>query len=275
MRGPSPKKTIPRVDGTIEEVPEYVRRSNPYLCTHHRLHHNKLSDAIGSLFTLHNETLNIWLHIIPIGLFLHLIYSVYNDPNKASQDHIMFACYLGSCCVLFACSSLYHLFYCVSQQVHDWTLALDFLGIIFVIGSSFLIALHYGFYCVPHTRQVYTTITLFINGCLIVTPFLRIPLYTRKLLYVATVSWAILPIGHLLILYSHHPLLKHVAVIVALYFGAFVIYNAKFPERFFPRSFDLVGASHQIWHAMLDVAFIYFYFAMESVHYEVSYGRAC
>ena len=76
--------------------------------------------------------------MVPVFVLALFIRSVYLDPLKAREDHIVFAMYLLSCCVLFCCSSVYHLFYCHSQRMHDLTIMFDFLGIVLVIFSSFV-----------------------------------------------------------------------------------------------------------------------------------------
>lgn len=49
--------------GTLEEAPEYTI-SNIYILTGYRINFNKFRYIIKSLFMIHNETLNIWTHIV-------------------------------------------------------------------------------------------------------------------------------------------------------------------------------------------------------------------
>lgn len=44
-----------------------------------------------------------------------------------------------------------------------------------------------------------------------------------------------------------------------MYIGGALLFVARFPERYFPRTFDLLGSSHQIFHvAVIAGAAIHF-----------------
>jgi adiponectin receptor len=52
-----------------------------------------------------------------------------------------------------------------------------------------------------------------------------------------------------------------------LYIGGAVIYMMRFPERFFPNKFDILGSSHQIFHLCIVVAaLMHYYAAVQSFH---------
>ena len=50
---------------------------------------------------------------------------------------------------------------------------------------------------------------------------------------------------------NHHGLLFAVAVL-----GGGALYGLKFPERYIPIRFDLVGNSHNIWHVGYGIALV-------------------
>jgi len=260
------KSRAPRVDGTIDQVDHYIRRSNPYVRTSHRINHNTVRSILGSLLTLHNESINIYSHLIPACFFLHLLYQVWHDAARAQEDHIIFALYLGSCCLLCSFSAVYHLFSAHSERVHDLVVKMDFLGIIFVIASSFVMSIWYGFYCQPFVRNLYLVFCLSIDGIMLVTPFLELDLTLRRSIYVASVCFGVVPLSHLIYLYGFNPVVVRLATMMSIYGLAFLFYITKFPERVYPHTFDVFGASHQIWHVILDVAFIYFYVSMEQIY---------
>lgn len=58
--------------GTIEEVPEWLV-DNHYILTGYRVGFHKVKDVLRSLFMLHNETTNIWSHLLGVCLFIFLI----------------------------------------------------------------------------------------------------------------------------------------------------------------------------------------------------------
>lgn len=50
---------------------------------------------------------------------------------------------------------------------------------------------------------------------------------------------------------AHHAVIFAVAAV-----GGGMLYGLKFPERYFPVSFDLIGNSHNIWHVAYGIALI-------------------
>lgn len=60
---------------SLDNIPKYT---NLFVCVHpfifhgYRIHHS-LKDCLCSLFTLHNESLNIWTHLVPFFSFIFLI----------------------------------------------------------------------------------------------------------------------------------------------------------------------------------------------------------
>ena len=258
---------VARVDATLAEVPFYIRRSTPHLHTAHRLNHDTFWRCVRSLWSLHNETINVWSHLIPVFLFLHLLSRVIADPRKGEAEHIVFACYLGSCCLLCSFSSVYHLFNCHSERIHDIVVRLDYAGILFVVASSFAMSLFYGFRCLPLLRNLYLFSALLLDAVLLVLSLRHMPLAARRRLFLGAVLFAAVPLSHLALLYGlDHALLRRVMTVLALYALAFSFYASRFPERWWPGRFDLLGSSHQIWHLILNAAFLYFYFAMEATH---------
>jgi hypothetical protein len=63
-------KQTPRI-GNAHEAPSFMV-TNKYIVRGYRLHHYTYTDAIASLFTLHNESVNVWSHVLGAGLFIGL-----------------------------------------------------------------------------------------------------------------------------------------------------------------------------------------------------------
>ncbi len=49
-----------------------------------------------------------------------------------------------------------------------------------------------------------------------------------------------------------------------LYLGGAFIYAGQIPERWFPGTFDYVGASHNLWHMAVLGGIVYHYMAMQA-----------
>ena len=80
--------------GTFEEMPK-VFQPDEYIRNGYRLNCNSFSSSFKSLFKLHNETINIWSHLlgtlVSIGLFF---YSIIFITNYRTQI-VTFAKYLA------------------------------------------------------------------------------------------------------------------------------------------------------------------------------------
>jgi adiponectin receptor len=186
---------------------------------------------------------------------------------------MIFAGYLGSCCILCSFSAIYHLFSAWSESVHNVVVKLDFSGIVFVICSSTMMAFWYGFHCDPFLRNTYMLVTALIDIALLISVFSHMDVSIRRTVFVSAILIGVFPFGHLIYRFGMTSVAFHVIVLCLLYSIAFAFYITKFPEKYYNRTFDIFGASHQIWHLVLDVAFVYFYLAMESVHYSLSYAN--
>jgi predicted membrane channel-forming protein YqfA (hemolysin III family) len=48
-------------------------RGNRFILSGYRLNHSTYSDTIWSLFTVHNESVNVWSHVLGAKLFIGMI----------------------------------------------------------------------------------------------------------------------------------------------------------------------------------------------------------
>ena len=69
--------------GTIDDAEEHTI-DNLYIQRGYRINHNTCRSIFKSLFSCHNEFVNIWSHIIGVLVFLVLLTSVWSDvlPNQ-------------------------------------------------------------------------------------------------------------------------------------------------------------------------------------------------
>jgi len=58
--------------GTYHQAPKFLR-DNEYILTGYRINHNTITRILRSLFMLHNESINVWSHLIGVGVFTFLI----------------------------------------------------------------------------------------------------------------------------------------------------------------------------------------------------------
>ena len=69
------KDAIRRAQGAFvggkEDIPDYLQ-DNEYIVSGYRVNHNSCCQAAKSLFSCHNESVNIWSHFLGALLFLCL-----------------------------------------------------------------------------------------------------------------------------------------------------------------------------------------------------------
>jgi predicted membrane channel-forming protein YqfA (hemolysin III family) len=256
----------------IDEVESYLR-SNPFIRSGYRGNMSMLS-CIRSTLALHNETVNIWTHLLGFVVFLALL--VKDFVVIPLYDFISFAdlCVLAG--VLFcyqACmflSSLFHTFTCHSQHVSEKCLSLDLAGITLALLASYLSGIYYAFWCHPETRDFYL---LTVGGIFVIAAgfqlspkfskdeyaHLRIGLFTIWGIYgfIPTIHWIWLHGG-----FAHGMvpvMLPRIFVMYGLCGMAFVFYISKFPERILPGFVDYIGHSHNIWHVLIFAALLFWH----------------
>jgi adiponectin receptor len=125
-----------------------------------------------SLFTLHNETMNIWSHLIGfictlvIGFSLALEFQI---ESVSLTERFLMGIYITSAAVCMLLSTIYHWFGCLSENHYFALLSLDLTGIAGLIAGSYFPASYYAFYCTPTLQKVYlcTSTLILVIGILI------------------------------------------------------------------------------------------------------------
>lgn len=136
------------------------RRDNHYIQTGYRHTSNSYLTSLHSLLYIHNETVNIYTHLIGAIFFITISYLLFSlihpryDTASAS-DLIVFACFFAGAAACLGMSATYHTLSNHSPAVAKWGNKLDYTGIVFLIVGSYVPALWYGFYCMEGKLAVY------------------------------------------------------------------------------------------------------------------------
>ena len=151
----------------IEEIPDWYKDNN-YIQNQYRKWGQGWIYYFKTLFTLHNETFNIWSHLIGSILFISLI--VYTNINIVIQkpfgDLVSVNIFLLSVVSCFTLSAIMHIFYPMSKKLCKQLLKLDYIGISLLILGSYGPFIYYAFYC---NLQLQWTYYIFLNICGLLT----------------------------------------------------------------------------------------------------------
>ncbi|KPI37330.1 Adiponectin receptor protein 1 [Cyphellophora attinorum] len=253
---------------TWDKLPEWCR-DNHFVKSGYRNEFRSARACLKSIFSIHNETVNIWTHLVPAAGFLIgqiLLQGLINHyyPDAAWLDRFVFACNVGAAVVTMTLSSLYHTLMCHSEPVSSLWLRIDYVGILTLILGSFFSGIYVGFYCDPIPRGVYwsmITILSVITSTLVLHPRLQGLRYRslRTWAFILTALSGFAPILHGL--YLHGWAQMWIRSGMPYYFLEGLIYGlgafffvTRIPESLWPGKFDIFFGSHQIFHVLVVIA---------------------
>jgi adiponectin receptor len=164
---PTPKTTVDKLEQKVEqklthlwhELPAW-QRDNHYIHSGYRPASNSYRTSFLSLFHLHNESVNIYTHLIGALFFLLTSFILYSTlaPRyaTASRDDVWaFSCFFAGAVGCLGMSATYHTISNHSHAVAQWGNQLDYAGIVGLIWGSFVPVLWYGFQEDEGLRRMY------------------------------------------------------------------------------------------------------------------------
>ncbi|KAF7846016.1 hypothetical protein BT93_L5592 [Corymbia citriodora subsp. variegata] len=245
------------------------QQDNHYIHTGYRPASNSYLVSLNSLSYLHNESVNIYTHLL--GALTALLTSIYAyhsiRPRYAlatPADLLVFACYFGGAAACLGMSATYHTISNHSEAVARVGNQLDYVGIVCLIWGSFIPSIYFGFARRPELVGWYwAMITALAAACITVsiTPRFRTPAWRpfRALMFVSMGLSAVVPVLHGLRIYGLAQLERQIGLswLVLqglLYITGAGLYAARVPERLASGRFDIWGSSHQIFHVLVLMA---------------------
>lgn len=175
----------------FSELPNW-RRDNPAILTGYRPESGSWVRSASSLFYLHNESVNVWTHLLGAAAFFILgtyalllfwekqiatatsvmtaaVANTETDPVSIimtatpqnhyaavnNSDRLVFACFFGGAVGCLSMSATYHLLSNHSEHVAKWGNKLDYTGIVVLIMGSYVPALYYGLFCRAELMALY------------------------------------------------------------------------------------------------------------------------
>ncbi|KAJ3336785.1 hypothetical protein HDU91_001654, partial [Kappamyces sp. JEL0680] len=118
--------------------------------------------CLVSLFYLHNESGNVYTHLLGALGCAPLAYVLFSDwmaavPTTSLGDYLSHFTYLVGLLTCLSLSTLFHLCCCHSKRVSMVTNKADYIGIVALQVGSFVPAIYYGFYCDAFYQTLYIT----------------------------------------------------------------------------------------------------------------------
>ncbi|KAK6198803.1 Izh2 protein [Scheffersomyces amazonensis] len=241
-------------------------------------------ECLQSLLYFHNETINIYSHLIPSSISFWAILYYINFHLKIYDNYlgiwekINFLQFGVACTFCLFMSSTFHCIKSHSHKVSKFGNQLDYFGIVILITCSLISIIQFAFYDHTYYREFFTTVFLILGTiCTVLTlaPQFSSNKYRplRSLMFITFGLSGVLPIISAVGLFGFEESAKRCNIIwLALegifYIAGAVLYAMRVPERFThvdedatsllngPQAgrFDLIGHSHQIFHVFVVIA---------------------
>lgn len=275
---------------TFEQLPKFLA-DNEFIRKGYRVHFS-FRLCLISLFKHHNETLNVWTHLVGTLMFFCLMILTYVKllPTLAkrapqSTDYAIFAVFFFGAHAQMFFSTIYHLFSAHSANVAKWLARLDYMGICLMIVGSYYPPLYYLLRaCHPDLMRIHlSAISLLgVIGVIVVTmPKLQGPRFRvfRAVFFVLFGLYIVIPMPHIVYLMGFAyiwPITWRLAVMGLLYVSGAGFYASRCPERCCPGKFDFGWYSHPIWHLFVIAAgLMQFYNCVYAFTYYPTIGAHC
>ncbi|KAL3873644.1 hypothetical protein ACJMK2_036739 [Sinanodonta woodiana] len=249
----------------------------PSILAGYRLPNQRWLYYVKSLFQLHNETLNVWTHLIGALLIVHRlhiyseVYDYFKDPHSwpvLAFGICSIICDFTSCCV--------HLLHSKSPYVHYMAFMVDYIGATMYSFGSGLV--YYYVQSDPNFYRFFGHWFLAILALVTVLNFLILcgaKVYygkdpnnlKRKYFFLGSMAFeaftCTIPVVPRFISFAKNDhdstsaAVECIVIIMLLFVLQAVAFAAHQPEKTWPGKFDIVGHGHQIFHVLTVITQMY------------------
>ncbi|OWF35912.1 membrane progestin receptor beta-like [Mizuhopecten yessoensis] len=260
-----------RVQQTISADDTHLLFREPGVLTGFRPENKSWTHYLFSVCQVHNESVNIWSHLVGFGLIFCTLYRYLTIHISADSSHWFVIFAFGICCLIYtAISTFAHTFHSKSAFMHYTCFQFDYLGIgYFSLGFAivtFYCSCHHHYF--PMLEYYFLPINVLLSWigfmCSSVAKlrYCRPYPFQRKLWNICSFgSQAASVFGLVIVRYwdcwlndactmsslNHHTRVFMVSTISVFFF------SSHLPERVFPGKFDIVGQGHQVFHVLCVV----------------------
>ncbi len=235
----------------------------PYIFHGFRSIHQPWGYYWKSLLHKHNESINVWSHLIGIFYISHLFFYYYQRLNFFENPHSWpFAVSLCTASIMFICSAFAHLLHSKSKSIHMTCFLIDFIGVsLHGFGSGFL----HIYYSAPqwYYEQIqyhYVSILLILGifacflNCFAQYYYHRPypPMKRVCQFFPCGILWVYATTPLFIRLYSSNifsnpALLCHLGQLILFIIGG-ILFGLDIPQRFWPGRLDFIGQGHHLFH---------------------------
>ncbi|KAK6334075.1 hypothetical protein TWF696_002577 [Orbilia brochopaga] len=234
---------------------------NSYILSGYRFSEKKLDCVLSAFTHIHNETCNIWTHLLGFVFVLMLGFYLYpaskNFALHTTADRYINALFFLAAAKALACSTIWHTMSSIAElSTMERFACVDYTGISLLVASSILTTEYAAFYNEPVSRTLYMSLTVVLGTIGVIFPWR--PIFNRTdyrgfrvMFYVSLGASGFLPLAQLMYtrgaawcMRFYLPIFKSVLV----YLSGATVYAYRIPERWRPGMFDIVGGSHNLWH---------------------------
>ena len=252
---------------SYDEIPDWYK-DNKYILTKYRNTNRGFKYYLFSIFKLHNETLNIWTHLIGSILFIAIgIYTNFHfNLKRYWSQYICINLYIVSIFLTFLFSSLMHTFYPHNSDMCKKLQKLDYIGINIQIFSSMATFIYFAFYCERMIQIIYYLLILgmgFVNTLITTLNILTSSRYrwVRLTSFMSCIALFLIPIIHRSLLNNNNIIEKKTFSEELVYFTistfifliSLLVFVFRIPEKLSPGKYDICLHSHQIFHILVVI----------------------
>jgi len=254
-----------KFDLTQEEVGPHYKK--PFVLRGYRYHHLGLVECLRSCFLLHNETLNVWTHLIASVAFIVMSIQLFLKEGISDSYAWPLLSYSVGRCFHFLASAGAHALCAISPRVHHTCFFVDYAGVaIFTIpaGQSYL------FYLRPLSPELfifkYPEVFLLFSTAVSTLTTVLVGLsrfkwhsyryFIRSFTFIVPFVIHSLPYLYRIVACSSKIDCEFSALApftrqLLWYLLAVLITASHVPERLFPGRFDYIGYSHSVMHVVV------------------------
>lgn len=251
-----------------ERVPVVLQE--PAILTGYRVPNMAWKYYFFSLFQLHNETVNVWTHLIGTCIIVSKLYG-YFDEFDLHRDNVLGTLLIfGVTCIIgLMTSAMVHLLHGKSPYVHIVAFMIDYIGATFCSFGSGIMGV-YGL----SEKSVYDCLEYFYLPLLTISSYVNfVNLCGAKILYghdpynlnrkymflfgmsiQAIINMAPFAPRYVQCFYDETcsmTSLNHLTAIQIVFVLEALTFTAHQPEKTWPGKFDIVGHGHQIFHVLI------------------------